>query len=228
MKSEFISVIAITMTFTGCIMWDAGYTDNNPVIETQITIDERIPISYDVILELDRSDIIAAPEIQELKDKIEVALKTTGLFSEVSYGKGDVNDSYHASFLFRQAGMSVEDSMAVGLLAGYTLLLVPTGELLTFDGSAILSLKGKPIYTTAKAEELRCLIWLPMAPAGIFMNSWAVWHYAEQGTVNALVNDIATYHRSVFLNTVTVTAANRMFDQTVKVKGEELKDVDVK
>ena len=129
-------------------------------------------------------------------------MKTTGLFSEVSYGKGDVNDSYHVSFLFRQAGMPVEDSREVGFLAGYTLLLVPTGELLTFDGSAVLSLKGKPIYATAKAEELRCLVWLPMAPVGIFMNSWAAWHYAEQGIVNALVNDIAAYHKRHFLNTV--------------------------
>ena len=149
---------------------------------------------------MDRNDIIAGPETQELRDKIDVALRGTGLFSEVSYGRGDADDSYHVSFIFKQSGVTVEDSMAVGFLSGYTLLLMPTGEVLTFDGSATLSLKGNPIYTTVKAEELRCLIWLPLAPAGLFMNSWAVWHYAEQGTVNALVNDIAEYHRKHFLD----------------------------
>lgn len=200
MKSKLIIGIGISVLLPGCIMWDAGYTDNTPIIETRISVEDRVPISYDVILELDRNDIIAAPEMQELRDKIEEGLKATGLFSEILYGKGTIDDSYHVSFLFRQAGMTVEDSQAVGFLAGSTLLLVPIGEVLTFDGSAVLSLKGRPIYTTAKAEELRCLIWLPMAPAGLFMNSWSVWHYAELGTVNALVNDIAAYHRKHFLN----------------------------
>lgn len=200
MKSKLIIGIGISVLLPGCIMWDAGYTDNTPIIETRISVEDRVPISYDVILELDRNDIIAAPEMQELRDKIEKGLKATGLFSEILYGKGTIDDSYHVSFLFRQAGMTVEDSQAVGFLAGSTLLLVPTGEVLTFDGSAVLSLKGRPIYTTAKAEELRCLIWLPMAPAGLFMNSWSVWHYAELGRVNALVNDIAAYHRKHFLN----------------------------
>lgn len=226
MKSKVVSLIAIAMIFTGCIMFDAGYTDNNPVVETQISIDERVPVSYDVILELDRSDIIAEPEMQELKDKIEFALKTTGLFSEVYYGKGDDDDSYHVSFSFKQAGMSYDDSMMIGILAGYTFLLVPTMELRTFDGSAILSLKGNPIYATAKAEELRYLIWLPLAPAGIFMNSWAAWHFAEQGTVNALVNDIAAYHRRTFLN--TGTAASRMLDQPVRIKRDDLVCADEK
>ncbi len=200
MKSKLIIGIGISVLFSGCIMWDAGYTDNTPVIETRISVEDKVPISYDVILDLDRNDIIAAPEMQELRDKIEEGLKATGLFSEVLYGKGTIDDSYHVSFLFRQAGMTVEDSMAVGLLAGYTFFLVPTGEVCTFDGSAVLSLKRKPIYSTAKAEELRCLSWLPLAPAGLFMNSWSVWHYAELGTVNALVNDIAAYHRKRFLN----------------------------
>lgn len=200
MKSKLIIGIGISVLLPGCIMWDAGYTDNTPIIETRISVEDRVPISYDVILELDRNDIIAAPEMQELRDKIEEGLKATGLFSEILYGKGTIDDSYHVSFLFRQAGMTVEDSQAVGFLAGSTLLLVPIGEVLTFDGSAVLSLKGRPIYTTAKAEELRCLIWLPMAPAELFMNSWSVWHYAELGTVNALVNDIAAYHRKHFLN----------------------------
>ena len=125
MKSKLIIGIGISVLFSGCIMWDAGYTDNTPVIETRISVEDKVPISYDVILDLDRNDIIAAPEMQELRDKIEEGLKATGLFSEVLYGKGTIDDSYHVSFLFRQAGMTVEDSMAVGLLAGYTFFLVP-------------------------------------------------------------------------------------------------------
>jgi len=199
MKSRFLAAVAIAAILTGCMVWDAGYTENNDIIETQLSVDDRVPISYDVVLGLERDDIIAAPEIQELRDKIEAGLKGTGLFSEILYGKGDAEDSYHISFRFRQSGMTEEDSIGVGMLSGSTLLLVPTVEIVTFDGTAILSLKGEPIYSTAKAEELRCLIWLPLAPAGLFMNSWTVWHYAEKGMVNALVNDIAMYHKKRFL-----------------------------
>ena len=200
MKSRFIFGAAIAMICSGCMIWDAGYTENKPVVETQISFDEKVPISYDIVLELERDDLFAKPEFQELRDKIERGLMGTGLFPEISYDKGNGNDSYHVSFLFRQSGMTVDDSMAVGLLAGYTFLLVPTVEVATFDVSAVLSLNGKPIYSTAKAEEIRCLIWLPLAPIGLFMNSWTAWHYAELGTINALVNDIATYHNRHFLN----------------------------
>ena len=40
MKSKLIVGVAIAMSFSGCIMWDAGYTDNNPVTETKISIEE--------------------------------------------------------------------------------------------------------------------------------------------------------------------------------------------
>ena len=44
----------------------------------------------------------------------------------------------------------------------------------------------------------------PMAPFGVFMNAWTVWHYTEKGTVNALVNDIADFHKRRFLKDVDV------------------------
>ena len=197
-------MIAFLLFCRGCIMWDAGYTSNKPIDKYAMSASEKIPISYSVSLDLARTDIIAAPDVKELTQKIESALRETDLFSEISYGKKDGKDSYHIEFTFRQAGMSVADSMAVGLLAGYSLLLIPTCELLTFDGTAVLTLQGTPIYSTAKPEELRCLIWLPMAPFGVFMNAWTVWHYAEKGTVNALVNDIADFHKRRFLKDVDV------------------------
>ncbi len=202
MESRFIFGAAIAMICSGCMIWDAGYTENKPVVETQIPFDEKVPISYDLVLELEQIEIFDESEIQKLRDKIERGLKGTGLYSEIPYGKENGNDSYHVSFLFRQSGMTDKDSMAVGFLTGYTFYLVPTVEVFTFDVSAVLSLNGKPIYSTAKAEEIRCLRWLPVAPIGLFMNSWTVWHYAELGTVNALVNDIATYHKRHFLNAV--------------------------
>lgn len=113
--------------------------------------------------------------------------------------------TFHIKFRFLQAGTSAEDAQAIGLLAGYAFVLVPTGDILTFDGSAVLSIKGKPIYSTVKAEELRRLIRLPMTPVGTFMNDWVVWHFAEKGMVNALCKEIAQEHRRRFLQNAKIT-----------------------
>lgn len=204
MQSKFLFAAALSVFFSGCVMWDAGYTENRTVSRYKVSDADKLPITYNVNMTAERSDVFALPDIASLRKKIEQALHATGMFSEVQYGAKGGADSYHIEFSFHQAGMSVDQSMAVGILAGYTLLLVPTCEILTFDGSAVLSIQGKPIYSTAKAEELRCLIWLPMAPFGLVMNAWSVWHYTETGTVNALCDAIAYQHKCRFLKDATI------------------------
>ena len=199
MSSKIMFAVLMLLTVSGCAIWDAGYTENKPVRRYSVPSVDKVPITYSVSMKSERGDVIALPDIESLRKNVERALKDTGMFSEIHYGtKGGV-DSYHIEFSFHQGGISIEDSMAVGLLAGYTFLLVPVGEVLTFDGSAVLSLQGKPIYSTAKAEEMRCVIWLPLAPVGLFMNSWSVWHYLEKGSVNALCETIAQEHKKRFL-----------------------------
>ncbi len=204
-RISFLPFLALVMT--GCVLWDAGYTENKPVSMYFVPQEDKVPISYSVSVEIERDDDdeVAFPTWSGLREKIEEALRATGMFSEVAYAAKMGDDSYHIEFAFRQSGTSVDAAQKIGILAAYTFLLVPTGEVLTFDGSAVLSIKGKPIYSTAKAEELRRLIWLPMAPAGIFMNDWVVWHFAEKGTVNALCEEIAQEHRRRFLQNTKIT-----------------------
>jgi len=199
MQSKMLLVAALPLLLAGCAMWDVGYTENKPVTRYSVTDSDKVPITFSVNMQATRSDVFALPTAQGLREKLETELRQTGLFSDVRYGAKGGSDSYHIEFSFQQAGMTPEQSLAVGMLAGYTLLLVPTGEVLTFDGSAVLSLQGRPIYSTAKAEKLCCLIWLPMAPAGLFMNSWCIWHCVERGTVRALVEDVASEHIRHFL-----------------------------
>lgn len=207
MPNRFFILPLFALVLTGCVIWDAGYTENRPISRYLLSADDKIPISYNVSVKTERNDDddMALPTWKGMREKIEDALLSSGMFSEVAYAEKGGEDSYHVEFSFRQSGTSAEDAQKIGLLAGYTFVLVPTGEILTFDGSAILSIKGKPIYSTAKAEELRRLVWLPMAPIGLFMNDWAVWHYAELGTVNALCEDIVQEHRRRFLQNVEIT-----------------------
>ncbi len=179
---------------TGCAMWDAEYTPNGSVIKYKVDAANKYPITYNVTMSAARDDVFAIPTTKSLRKMIEASLTETGLFSDIAYGSKKGEDSYHIEFTFRQAGMTQEETADTTTFAFATLCLVPVYEVLTFDGAATLYFKGKPIYSTAKAEELRCLIWLPMAPLGLVMNSWTSWFWIERGTVHALVNDIAMEH----------------------------------
>lgn len=197
-------VFGLMTLVSGCMMWDAGYTTNNPPRRFSVDPLERVPITYSVAVSLERGDLFGAPTIKSISEKIENSLRESGMFSEVSQADATGKNGYHIAVTYRQSGMTVEQAMGVAFLAGYTLLLVPTGEVLTYDGTATLYLKGKPIFSTAKAEEARCLIWLPMAPIGLFMNVWSVSHCIEKGTANALVSDILDEHKRRFLRAESV------------------------
>ena len=208
MLSKIMLAVLALLIVSGCAIWDAGYTENKPVRRNSVPSVDKVPITYSVSMKSERGDVIALPDIESLRKNIQRALKETGMFSEIHYGAKGGADSYHIEFSFHQGGTSIEDSMAAGIVAGYTLLLLPVWEVITFDGSAVLSLQGKPIYSTAKAEEMRCVIWLPLAPVGLFMNSWSVWYFLEKGSVNALCDVIAQEHKKRFLKDSNVVEIN--------------------
>jgi hypothetical protein len=198
MRADVFFVALSALCLSGCIAWDAGYTANAPVRNCEARTDEKIPIGYSIVLKRDGSDVAASPDASGLREKVEMALKDTGLFSEVTYGARDVEESYHLTFRFHQGYVAEAESSILGMLSGCTFTLVPNVERSTFDGIAELALQGKILYTSAKAEEVRYFIWLPVLPAGLFMNSWSAWGAVETGTVNALVNDVADFHRKRF------------------------------
>lgn len=187
----------ISVLLPGCMMWDAGYTSNAPV--TRYTLQElaKVPVSYSVTLYTFDEDI-AVPTETSLRQNVGEALRDTGLFSEVRYGNGE--DPYHIAFRFWLSGEENNVKNITALIAGYTWLLVPVGGVMTFDGDVIISLQGKAIYSSAKAEEMHEVIWIPVAPFGLFMNSWMAWRDLERGTINALVNDVAKEHNKRFLS----------------------------
>ena len=191
MQSKFLVALFAIIT-SGCMMWDAGYTENGPVSRYDVPEVDQVPITYGISLCLDTPDLAGAPSEQSLSVKIENALKETGAFSSVGYGTSAGEDSYHIEFSFKQSMMDTREAAALVAICSYT--LIPVYEIWMFDMTAILSIKGKPIYSTAKAEEMHCLIWLPTLPVGLVMNPWMVMHYIEDGMLNAMVNDIVKEH----------------------------------
>lgn len=188
----------------GCICWDAGYTSNTSIVKHMIDVNEKLPITYKVLCSKNIFDEPGMPDTKELQRKVESALLATGLFSEVTPSENPGANSYHVEICFHQGGMTEDQSAAAGYLLGCSLVLIPGMELFTFDGTAVLYLQGKPIYSTIKAEEYRRLWWLPTLPLSVFLNPWSIWNSIEYGNVNALVNDIADFHKGRFLKDVNV------------------------
>ena len=138
MPSKILFAVLALLTVSGCAIWDAGYTENKVVSRYSVASVDKVPITYNVSIRSERGDVIALPDVESLRKNIERALKETDMFSEIHYGvKGGV-DSYHIEFSFHQGGTSIEDAMAAEIVAGYTLLLFPVWEVITFDGSAVL------------------------------------------------------------------------------------------
>lgn len=199
MKRCIFVLIVICFVLSGCIVWDADYTPNWPVTQYSVSEYSKVPITYSMHFGYSHSDLIGLPSEKELQEKVETALQATGLFSMIQCTNEIDRDGYHVDFLFFQGGMNWLESDLLGRFLGATFCLIPCVEVFTFDGSAYLYLQGKSIYSTAKAEEQRTLFWLPLAPVGLIMNDWRAWNNIVEGTVNALVEDIAEVHQKRFL-----------------------------
>ena len=89
MKSKAFGPLLLSLALlgglSGCVIWDAGYTENKPVSRYVVPPADKFPITYSVSMSAERDDVLALPEVKGLRKKIEDALLATGMFSEVSY-----------------------------------------------------------------------------------------------------------------------------------------------
>ena len=89
MKSKAFGPLLLSLALlgglSGCVIWDAGYTENKPVSRYVVPPADKFPITYSVSMSAERDDVFALPEVKGLRKKIEDALLATGMFSEVSY-----------------------------------------------------------------------------------------------------------------------------------------------
>ena len=195
-----IMAIAMLLLCAGCMIWDAGYTDNVDVVKAEVSAYNKVPITYSLNVTSSNGNAGELAKIYNIRAKIEDAMRSAGLFSEVTYGNIEGEDSYHVHFTVRFCPTPPEKMGGHIFLSEFSLLLIPNGDVEGLDITATLYLKGKPIYATAKPEEIRYLIWLPLAPVGLFMNSWTVGGACIEGSIHSCINDIVREHCKLFLS----------------------------
>ena len=75
MKSKAFGPLLLSLALlgglSGCVIWDAGYTENKPVSRYVVPPADKFPITYSVSMSAERDDVLALPEVKGLRKKIE-------------------------------------------------------------------------------------------------------------------------------------------------------------
>ena len=200
MQSKLFYALALMLFLSGCIAWNAEYTEKRPVARTAVRSYDRCPVSYGVTVKTERDDLNAFPDVSDLRKCIETALYETGAFSEVIYEPSAGPDSYHIQFDFHQSGMPGGRQEGWMDLSAGTFYLLPSFEVITLDVKATLSLKNKSLYSCARAEEYHRFNWTPLAIMWPIWNQWTAWTSIKHGIINAICNDIASEHCERFIS----------------------------
>lgn len=187
----------------GCILYDCGYTSNDSVREYEVNAWQKVPVSFSIELSsrcaidyLDESEWSTSR--LTLSRKVKEALEETALFSTVQEQPEELPGGYHFTFRFVLSTMDNSKVSSLGTFAGSTLFLIPAWIDAGFDGTAVVHLRTHTVYSIGAAEKIKCFIWLPLMPLGLFANEAVAWHFTEKGVINHLVNRVAAYHYETY------------------------------
>lgn len=187
-KNGLLAILAFTLQ--GCICWDADYTPKKPISPQPVALANRYQLTYSIVLQAQRPDAAGFPDVNRLREKVERALSSAGVFSGVTYSEKPSADIYHISFDFKQSDINHNGALDAESVASEIIGVFPVSERLSLDASAILSCGGKIVSTSVKTEEFRCVIWLPLLPFSVFADASSAWTEVCDSVVNASVSEL--------------------------------------
>lgn len=189
MKKIISLLLAITMS-TGCVSFRSG---SLPVIPKE-EIKTKTPYSKrDVSFSISYYQQVGSEIIiseKKLKDTIKNSFQESGLFNRIYSTSFSGKSKYHYHFDFKMTGTSYEDQQANGLIAGYTLLTIPTWNNFYIDITMYLFVDGKEVFSITTADRVTDLVWLPFAITWIFANHATMGAYIRKHSLKYFINEI--------------------------------------
>ena len=192
----FAFFVLLVSIFTGCVTVPQYYTPSAKLARNLSS--KQYDITFSLTYASDADESIGRAYEARLRAISEERLKKCGYFSTVTYKNPAEKGRYHIHFIAHYSMCPVNESEALGFFIGYTLSLIPTWQNMYIDLSAILMQNDKKIYSTSTSENLRCYIWLPLAPFGLLWNNWLAWTVQEKNCVDYLLNNLTEFQNSHF------------------------------
>ncbi len=192
----FFSLSLAVFVLTGCVTVPQGYT---PSAKLEKNVSSRkYDVTYSLSYASDGDSSVGRASESRLREIIGDRLRKSGYFSHVTYKNPEEKSPYHIHFIAHYSMLPVDEAAVHGMLIGYTFLLIPSWVNMYLDLSAILMHENQKIYSSSTSENLRCFIWLPLAPLGILWNNWIAWTVQEKKCVNYVLNDLTEFQRTYF------------------------------
>lgn len=187
----FILICSSFLFLNGCVTVPQSYTPSTSLNIN--TCHDKYDISYSLSYISDGDVSTGRASESRMREIIEKQLKQSNYFSNVTYKDPAEKSHYHIHFIAHYSMCPVDESTEHGYFAGDTLFLIPTWQNMYLDLSAFLIRDNRKVYSVSTSENLRCYIWLPLAPFGLIWNNWISWTVQEKKCVNYLLNSITDF-----------------------------------
>ena len=187
---KFISLLLSISLSIGCVSFRSGTLPEISKEEIKIKRhyrkrDVSFSVSY---YQQVGGDIIISEK--KLKDTIKDSFQKSGLFNRIYSTPFSGKSKYHYHFDFKMTGTSYEDQFAKGMIAGYTLLTIPTWNNFYIDITMYLFVDGKEVYSVTTADRVTDLVWLPFAITWIFANHATMGSHIRKHSLKYFINEI--------------------------------------
>ena len=193
-KTVAILILGVAFCLTGCLTVPMNYTPKAS-LEKNVT-PRKYDVTYSLVFTDDSRDeyIGYVPDESGWNKTIDKALRQSGYFSSVSRRDLPEKSDYHIHFIVHT---TYEGMTGWSIVSACTLFIFPGYEDAGMDISAVLFHKGVKVYSASTSEKMRCFLWLPLAPVGIFLNDFVIWHSNEKRCLNYVLNQVGKFQEQL-------------------------------
>ncbi len=182
-------IFMFCLLIQGCAVYGVGYT---PKVSPDF--DQSSKNNQDITFSVSYSQHVgdAGPVTEErLVKKIKQAIKGTGAYRSARYTSIEGASKNHLHFEFHFSGAGYEESAAIGMLSGFTLMTIPMGVSYYSDMSVFVIQNGDEVFSLAAAEKINYVIWLPLIIATPFLNNYTAANGVLSKQANYLMSRVA-------------------------------------
>lgn len=160
-------------------------------------LDTKSNIKKDITFSISYYDLVGA-DSQKNQEKIKIKITNilrkklikTNLFNKVHYVTFDEKSNNHLHFEIKLSGTNKEDSIAIAMLSGYTLMTIPFWNRYNIDTTMFIYNNNKEIFSITAIESFRHIYWLPFIILSPILNYYTAINDIINRTIDFFIYNI--------------------------------------